>query len=93
MPHVGAIVTSQSLTNAGSFLPPDIIGWEKRNAVLMHPDTMSKLHILPRGPCWLTNIGVGGNSNPADAQCVTVWPCNEVCANYSFPNCNSILVL
>ncbi|CAG9538084.1 unnamed protein product [Cercopithifilaria johnstoni] len=78
MPHVGAIVTSQNLTNTASFLPPDIIGWEKRNTVLMHPETMAKLHVSPRGPCWLTNIDANCNKSAANAQCVTVWPCDEV---------------
>uniref|UniRef100_A0A0R3RWW6 AAA domain-containing protein n=1 Tax=Elaeophora elaphi TaxID=1147741 RepID=A0A0R3RWW6_9BILA len=78
IPYVGAIATSQSLTNAASFLPPDIFGWEKRNSVLMHPETMAKLHILPRGPCWLTNIGASADNSATDAQCVTVWPCNEI---------------
>ncbi|VIO99402.1 ATPase, AAA family protein [Brugia malayi] len=79
MPNVGAIVTSQSLPNAANFLPPDIIGWEKRNVILMHPETMAKLQMLPRAPCWLTVIATSGNNNNAnDAQCVTVWPCDEV---------------
>ncbi|VBB30979.1 unnamed protein product [Acanthocheilonema viteae] len=78
VPHVGAIVTSQSLTNAANFLPPDVIGWEKWNTVLMHPETMAKLHILPRAPCWLTNIGANGDNNIIGVQCVTVWPCDEV---------------
>ncbi|MCP9260827.1 BMA-CDC-48.3, isoform b [Dirofilaria immitis] len=43
MPHVGAVTTSQGLADAASFLPPDLIGWEKWNTVLMHPETMAKL--------------------------------------------------
>ncbi|VDK74745.1 unnamed protein product [Onchocerca ochengi] len=76
MPHVGAIATSQSLINSASFLPPDLIGWEKWNTVLMHPETMAKLYISPREPCWLTKID--DNNGVIDAHCVTVWPCNEV---------------
>lgn len=98
MPHVGAIVTSQSLTNAKSFLPPDLIGWEKRNTVLMHPETMAKLHILPRDPCWLTDVGTSGNNSAIDVRCVTVWPCDEVIYYKNellpyFSNCNLELIL
>lgn len=48
----------------------------------MHPETMAKLNILPRAPCWLTNIDTSGSSTITDAQCVTVWPCIEVFASY-----------
>ncbi|VDK74621.1 unnamed protein product [Litomosoides sigmodontis] len=78
MPHVGAIVSGQNLTNGAKFLPPDIIGWERRNTVLMHPETMAKLHILPREPCWLTSIDANGSKGATDSRCITVWPCDEV---------------
>ncbi|KAM3716247.1 ATPase family protein [Dirofilaria immitis] len=76
MPHVGAVTTSQGLADAASFLPPDLIGWEKWNTVLMHPETMAKLFISPRGPCWLTNVD--NNNSMIDARCVVVWPCHEI---------------
>lgn len=82
LPHIGAIVTSQNLTNEAKFLPPDIIGWERRNTVLMHPETMARLHILPRGPCWITSVDATGSKGATDSQCITVWPCDEVFASY-----------
>lgn len=54
-----------------NYLPPDYFGWEKYENILMHPETLSMLNILPRSAIVykledITRIGV-------------VWPCDEVC--------------
>ncbi|VDN05810.1 unnamed protein product [Thelazia callipaeda] len=85
VPNIGILTTSQGLTGISKFLPPDLIGWEKSNFVLMHPNTMNKLPVLPRQPCLLCSIDDNSNSYAMkNICCVTVWPCEQVKELYIF---------
>lgn len=64
------VCLGQNIEHVQPFLPPDICGWEKHSAVLLHPDTMAQLGVIPRQPCLL--------QEPCKSRIVTVWPCDAL---------------
>jgi hypothetical protein len=71
-PDVCFAGTSCAIEKRETYLPSDSFGWRKTNTVLLNPDTIEMLGILPRSPCLLT-----GQST--SSRIVVVWPCAEVC--------------
>jgi len=70
-PDVCFAGTSCAIEKRETYLPSDSFGWRKTNTVLLNPDTIEMLGILPRSPCLLT-----GQST--SSRIVVVWPCAEV---------------
>lgn len=50
-----------------------ILGWLKYHIVLIHPETLAQLEILPRSPAFLCT-----NANENFSKMVTIWPSTEV---------------
>lgn len=70
-PGIGMFVLVHYLEKRRESMPETLIGWEKQNFALIHPETMDQLEIVPRTPAIFVN-------DQFQQKIFTLWPCNEV---------------
>jgi hypothetical protein len=73
-PESTFVGTSCQIEKREAQLPSDAIGWTKNNTVLLNPNTIELLGVLPRSVCILSSAEAG-------TQLALIWPCAEVCQN------------
>ncbi|KHN73888.1 Spermatogenesis-associated protein 5 [Toxocara canis] len=69
-PSTILVASRQMVDKPEAYLPPDLVGWEKHNVILLHPDTLSYLEVLPRQPCIIVT--------DSGSHTATLWPCDQV---------------
>jgi hypothetical protein len=70
-PNILLIGFTVAVEKRESFLPPDYFGWEKHENILIHPETLSTLGILPRS-------SVIYKYGEEEEKVGVVWPCDEL---------------
>lgn len=70
-PESAFVGTSCQVEKREAQLPSDAIGWTKYNTVLLNPNTVELLGVLPRTACVLSSTETG-------TQIAVIWPCAEV---------------
>jgi hypothetical protein len=70
-PESNFVGTSCQIEKRETQLPGDVLGWTKNNVVLLNPNTIELLGILPRTACIL-------NSAETGTRIALIWPCAEV---------------
>uniref|UniRef100_A0A0N5AAL7 AAA domain-containing protein n=1 Tax=Syphacia muris TaxID=451379 RepID=A0A0N5AAL7_9BILA len=68
------VAVEQAIEKWETCLPPEVFGWTKYHSVLVHPETMIQLGIVPRQPCIYEKKEVN--------RIVIVWPCDMVSAYF-----------
>uniref|UniRef100_A0AC34GA55 Uncharacterized protein n=1 Tax=Panagrolaimus sp. ES5 TaxID=591445 RepID=A0AC34GA55_9BILA len=69
-PGITLIGITATIEKREAFLPPDYFGWEKHENILMHPESLSILGILPRSSV-IYKFG-------EEEKVGVVWPCDEL---------------
>lgn len=69
-PNAVLVAFEQALEKWQEYLAPDVFGWVRQSSVLVNPETMLHLRVIPRQPCIYES-----NENK---RLVLVWPCDMV---------------